>query len=167
MNKKFHPIRAFIIIFILSLLIILPPLFRLMFPKTEEAKSKNNNKIKLLTCTRNYIEEQTTTKVEIRYINAKVNQTKITYTLMPDTQLKEAAVMDGDILPSMELSYFQSLQGTHITQTDTKTVIIINQDTINKNPDNQDLKENYFNDKLISQKIYFTNRYYECSESNA
>ncbi|HIT23215.1 MAG TPA: hypothetical protein IAD45_02225, partial [Candidatus Faecimonas intestinavium] len=49
MNKKFHPIRAFIIIIILSLLIILPPLFRLLFPKIEEARPTNTDKITLLT----------------------------------------------------------------------------------------------------------------------
>lgn len=75
MNKKFHPIRAFIIIIILSLLIILPPLFRLLFPKIEETKPTNTDKITLLTCTRNYAEEQTTEVVEVRYINSKVNQT--------------------------------------------------------------------------------------------
>ena len=45
---------------ILSLLIILPPLFRLLFPKIEETRPTNTDKITLLTCTRNYAEEQTT-----------------------------------------------------------------------------------------------------------
>lgn len=165
MNKNFHPIRAFVIIFILLLLIILPPLFRVLFPKVEEIKTKNNNNIKLLTCTRNYAQEQTTATVEVRYINSKVNQTKITYSSMPATEYSVINTAENDILPSMELSYFQSIQGINISQSDDKTVIIINQDTINSNPDNQELKENYFNDKLINQKIYFTNRYYECDES--
>lgn len=165
MNKNFHPIRAFVIIFILSLLIILPPLFRVLFPKVEEIKTKNNDNITLLTCTRDYTAEQTTATVEVRYINSKVNQTKITYSPMIVKEYSVTNTTENDILPSMELSYFQSIQGINITQSDTKTIVTINQDTIDNNPDNQELKENYFNDKLINQKIYFTNRYYECSES--
>lgn len=165
MNKKFHPIRAFIIIIILSLLIILPPLFRLLFPKIEETRPTNTDKITLLTCTRNYAEEQTTEVVEVRYINSKVNQTKITYTTTPTTEYSVINTIENDLLPSMELSYFQSLEGVIIEQTENQTIITINQDIIDRNPSNQDLKENYFNDKLINQKIYFTNRYFECNES--
>lgn len=165
MNKKFHPIRAFIIIIILSLLIILPPLFRVLFPKVEKAKPTNTDQITLLTCTRNYAEEQTTESVEVRYINSKVNQTKITYIATPSTEYSVINTIENDLLPSIELSYFQSLEGIIIEQTENQTIVTINQDIIDRNPSNQDLKENYFNDKLINQKIYFTNRYFECSES--
>ena len=109
MNKQFHPIRAFIIIFVLSLLIILPPLFRLFFPKIDETKIKKNDKITLLTCTRNYAEEQITETVEVRYINSKVNQTKITYSTMAIAEYSMINGVESDILPSIELSYFQSL----------------------------------------------------------
>ncbi len=165
MQKEFHPIRAFIIIFILALLIILPPLFRVLFPKTEEVKAKNNNRITLLTCTRNYAEEQTTTTVEVRYINSKINQTKITFSPMSESQYSVIGIQENDFLPSLELSYLQSIPGIIIEQANNKTIITINQNTINQNTSNQDLKENYFNDKLINQKIYFTNRYFECNES--
>lgn len=165
MNKQFHPIRAFIIIFVLSLLIILPPLFRLFFPKIDETKIKNNDKITLLTCTRNYAEEQITETVEVRYINSKVNQTKITYSTMAIAEYSMINGVESDILPSIELSYFQSLSGVAIEQKDSKTIVTINQDTIDRNPSNQDLKENYFNDKLLSQKIYFTNRYFQCDNT--
>lgn len=165
MNKQFHPIRAFIIIFVLSLLIILPPLFRLFFPKIDETKIKNNDKITLLTCTRNYAEEQITEIVEVRYINSKVNQTKITYSTMAIAEYSMINGVESDILPSIELSYFQSLSGVAIEQKDSKTIVTINQDTIDRNPSNQDLKENYFNDKLLSQKIYFTNRYFQCDDT--
>lgn len=165
MNKQFHPIRAFIIIFVLSLLIILPPLFRLFFPKIDETKIKNNDKITLLTCTRNYAEEQITETVEVRYINSKVNQTKITYSTMAIAEYSMINGVESDILPSIELSYFQSLSGVAIEQKDSKTIVTINQDTIDRNPSNQDLKENYFNDKLLSQKIYFTKRYFQCDDT--
>ena len=165
MNKQFHPIRAFIIIFVLSLLIILPPLFRLFFPKIDETKIKNNNKITLLTCTRNYAEEQITETIEVRYINSKVNQTKITYSTMAIAEYSMINGVESDILPSIELSYFQSLSGVAIEQKDSKTIVTINQDTIDRNPSNQDLKENYFNDKLLNQKIYFTNRYFQCYDT--
>ena len=165
MNKQFHPIRAFIIIFVLSLLIILPPLFRLFFPKIDETKIKNNDKITLLACTRNYAEEQITETVEVRYINSKVNQTKITYSTMAIAEYSMINGVESDILPSIELSYFQSLSGVAIEQKDSKTIVTINQDTIDRNPSKQDLKEKYFNDKLLNQKIYFTNRYFQCDDT--
>lgn len=167
MDKKFHPIRAFVIIIVLSLLIILPPMCRLLFPKTEKTTTKNNDKITILICRKNYLEEQITKTVEVRYINAKVNQTKITYTQMPIAEYSMTnTTTNTDLLPSMELSYLQSLDGVAIEQTEEKTTIIINQDSIERNSSNSELKENYFNDKLLSQKIYFTNNYYECEESS-
>lgn len=165
MQKKLHSIRAVIIIIILSLFIILPPLSRLLFPKVEEAKSKNNDKITLLTCTRNYAEENIKETVEVRYINAKINQTKIVYTAMSEKEYLAMNITENDFLPSTELFYFQSIEGISIDQSAEKTTVLITQDTIDKNPNNQEFKENYFNDKKIDQKIYFTNRYYECEET--
>ena len=46
----------------------------------------------------------------------------------------------------------------------TDLLITINQDIITQNSDNTNLKTNYFNDNEINQKLYFTNRSFECSE---
>ena len=137
------------------------------YNKTTNKKRRYSSRTEcnLLTYTKNYAEEQTTEVVEIRYINSKINQTKITYTTTPTTEYSVINTIENDLLPSMELSYFQSLEGVIIEQTENQTIITINQDIIDRNPSNQDLKENYFNDKLINLKIYFTNRYFECSES--
>ena len=50
MKKKIHLVRVIILIVIFCLLIILPPLFRLLFPKVEEAVSVNKDRITLLNC---------------------------------------------------------------------------------------------------------------------
>lgn len=165
MTKQFHPIRALTIMFILLLLIALPPLFRIFFPNTEETKSKNNDRITLLTCTRDYAEEQTTVTIESRYVNSKIKQTKIVYSTMLEAKYIAGNNTSADYLPSMELSYFQNLEGITIEQIEGQTTVIINQNTIDKNQNDSDLKNNYFNDKLINQKIYLANRYFECDET--
>ena len=83
--KKFHPIRAYILITFFSLLIILPPLFRLFLPNMNSAVSKHQDTIMNITCTRDYPQEQLTETVIIRYINTKIDQTRITYEPIKNT----------------------------------------------------------------------------------
>lgn len=166
MEKKFHPLRAIIIIVILSLLIILPPLFRLLFPKIEQAVPKNQNKVTSLICKKEYPAEQMTALVEVRYINAKINQTKITYTYNESTRTVENMITQEPITTAKEqMDYFRNIKGISINENPNKTIFIINQDTINQNQDNKELKENYFNDKKTTQKIFFVNQYYSCEET--
>ena len=167
MNKKFHPVLAIVLIIIFALLIILPPVCREFFPKVEKTVGKEENEtISTIICTRSFQTEQMEEKIETRYINNKIDQTRITY--QPITQQIEEPTMtiENDILPSQELAYFQGIQGTEITTVDTRTLITINQNTIDQNPDNIDLKNNYFNDDKITQKINYTNRNFECTEEN-
>lgn len=165
MNKKFHPVLAIVLIIIFALFIILPPVCREFFPKVEKTVGKEENEtISTIICTRSFQTEQMEEKIETRYINNKIDQTRITY--QPITrQIEEPAMtIENDILPSQELAYFQGIQGTEITTVDTRTLITINQNTIDQNPDNIDLKNNYFNDDKITQKINYTNRNFECTE---
>lgn len=165
MNKKFHPVFAIVLIIIFALFIILPPVCREFFPKVEKTVGKEENEtISTIICTRSFQTEQMEEKIETRYINNKIDQTRITY--QPITRQIEEPVMtiENDILPSQELAYFQGIQGTEITTVDTRTLVTINQNTIDQNPDNIDLKNNYFNDDKITQKINYTNRNFECTE---
>lgn len=165
MNKKFHPVLAIVLIIIFALFIILPPVCREFFPKVEKTVGKEENEtISTIICTRSFQTEQMEEKIETRYINNKIDQTRITY--QPITrQIEEPAMtIENDILPSQELAYFQGIQGTEITTVDTRTLVTINQNTIDQNPDNIDLKNNYFNDDKITQKINYTNRNFECTE---
>ncbi len=165
-KKKFHPIRAIVIMIILIILIALPPIFRVLFPKVEEATPTQQDAIKIITCTRSYPTESIRETAEIRYINSKIDQTRITYEPYAATREMEEPVINQEetILPSQELAYFQALPGIQIDQIDTRTLITINEELINQNSENTDLKQNYFNDDQIEQKLYFTNRYFECSE---
>ncbi len=166
MQKKLHPIRVMVIMFILLLLIILPPLFRLLFPKIEKSESSHNDIIEFLTCTRDYPTENITETVTTRYINSKVNQTKVVYA--PLTTREQAVInQEETLLPSAELAFFQNVVGINIVQKENTTTITIDQNTIDQNKDNTELKENYFNDKKLTQKIYFSNRYFECKETTA
>lgn len=162
--KNYHPIRIYIIIIILLLLIILPPTFRLFFPKEEKTITKNDKTITTITCTRDYPTENITETVQIRYINAKINQTKITYTNI-NNQSTNATTSQDELLPSAELSYLKEVSGINIEQTEQMTTVTINQDTIDNNPNNIDLVNNYFNTSKIAQQVYFTNRNFQCEET--
>lgn len=163
-KKSFHPIRAYILIAFFSLLIILPPLFRLFLPNMNSAVSKYQDTIMNITCTRDYPQEQLTETVIIRYINTKIDQTRITYEPIKNTN-SNASVADDTLTPSQEIAYFTNIPGATIETKDNKTVIVINQNTIDQNKDNVDLKNNYFNNERITQKLYFTNRYFSCEET--
>lgn len=164
MTKTFHPIRAYIAIFVLLLLIVLPPFFRAFFPKIEETVPSDTDVIITLTCTREYRTEELLETVQIRYINAKIDQTRITYSPLPTTE--EAFNQEEDeLLPSAELAYFQAIPGADISQVEDRTIITINQETIDQNPDNQELQQTYFNNDRITQRLNFTNRSFECEET--
>lgn len=165
MNKPFHPIRAYVAITILLLLIILPPFFRAFFPKVEKTVPSDTDVIITLTCTREYAQEQLLESVQIRYINAKIDQTRITYSPLTIAVEETINTDEEELLPSAELAYFQTIQGADISQLEDRTMITINQDTIDQNPDNKELQENYFNSDRITQRLYFTNRSFECEET--
>lgn len=165
MNKPFHPIRAYVAITILLLLIILPPFFRVFFPKVEKTVPSDTDVIITLTCTREYVQEQLLESVQIRYINAKIDQTRITYSPLSIAAEKTINTDSEELLPSTELTYFQTIQGAEISQLEDRTMITINQATIDQNPDNKELQENYFNNDRITQRIYFTNRNFKCEET--
>ena len=124
MQKKLHPIRTLVIMFILLLLIILPPLFRLLFPKIEKPKTKHNDIIEFLTCTRDYPTENITETVTTRYINSKVNQTKVVYA--PLTTREQAVInQEETLLPSAELAFFQTVVGINIGTVERKDIVRI------------------------------------------
>ncbi len=159
--KKIKINKVYIIITVLILLIVLPPLFRKLFPDTYVPKV-----ITTITCTRDYPNEKLIETVKIKYINAKINETKISYTPL-NNKVTNATTSENELLPSKEIAYFKQIPGATIEEKQTETIITINQNTIDQNPNNTQLKENYFNDQTISQTLYFTNRYFECNETTS
>lgn len=167
MKKRIHLIRVIILIVVFSLLIILPPLFRLLFPKVEEAVSVNKDRITLLTCTKDYPNEQISVDVQVRYINAKIEQTRLVYKTYVNADTVFNTTLEDELRASDEIAYFSSIPGIHIENLEDRTIVIIDQDVIDSNPNNVDLKNNYFNDQKTSQRIYFTNLSYSCDETTS
>lgn len=167
MKKKIHLVRVIILIVIFCLLIILPPLFRLLFPKVEEAVSVNKDRITLLNCIKSYPNESISVNVQVRYINAKIDQTRLVYKTIMNTNTVSNTPLDGELTASEEIAYFSSIPGIYIENLEDKTIVIIDQSVIDLNPLNTDLKNNYFNDQKTAQKIYFTNLSYSCEETTS
>ncbi len=164
MTENIHPLRIYIIIAILLLLIILPPLFRVLFPKATSTLIEDLPANTTLTCTKDYPIEDTKETVKIEYKDNKIHKTTLTYTTLEkdDTDITN---VDGDILPSIEISYFESLNDINIKKEEKKTTITLTKDSIKKNQEDIDLEENYFNNNKIAQKIYFINRSFTCEET--
>ena len=103
MTENIHPLRIYIIIAILLLLIILPPLFRVLFPKATSTLIEDLPANTTLTCTKDYSIEDTKETVKIEYKDNKIHKTTLTYTTLEkdDTDITN---VDGDILPSIEIS---------------------------------------------------------------
>lgn len=166
MIENIHPLRIYIIIAILLLLIILPPLFRVLFPKATSTLIKDLPANTTLTCTKDYPIEDTKETVKIEYKDNKIHKTTLTYTTLEkdDTDITN---VDSDILPSIEISYFESLNDINIKKEEKKTTITLTKDSIKKNQEDIDLEENYFNNNKIAQRIYFINRSFTCEETTS
>lgn len=162
MKTEKNIIKAYIIIVVLSLLIILPPIFRVFLPKQKTVIGYNQGNITTVTCTKDYSTEKISETVEIRYVNSKIKQTIITYKPLTNTTI----VTDEDNLtPSKELAYFKKLKNIKIEEKEDITTVTITDNVIKENKDKKDLQNNYFNNQKIEQKLYFANRNFNCTET--
>ncbi len=162
MKTEKNIIKAYIIIVILSLLIILPPVFRAFFPKQKTVIGEDQGNITTINCTKDYHTEKISETVEVRYIDSKIKYTKITY--KPSTNTNQTAE-EEDLTPSKELAYFKTLKDIDIKENEGTTTVTITNKTIKGNKEEKDLQKNYFNEQKIEQKLYFANRNFNCTET--
>lgn len=167
MQRKIHLVRVIILIVIFSLLIILPPLFRVLFPNIEEAVASSRDRVTLLTCTKNYPLEHISVEVQVRYINTQIEQTRLVYKNNSISDSASSNIAEEVGPAKEELAYFSSIPGIKIENLDDRTIVIIDQSVVDANPDNVDLKNNYFNNQKTTQRIYFTNLSYSCDETTS
>lgn len=76
-------ILCYLGIFVLLLFIILPPLFRVLFPETEEIKTEEKKLIMNLSCskTEDFVEYKLKTTINTNYIEGVINDSTFTYEL--------------------------------------------------------------------------------------
>ena len=124
MKTEKNIIKAYIIIVILSLLIILPPVFRAFFPKQKTVIGEDQGNITTINCTKDYHTEKISETVEIRYIDSKIKYTKIIY--KPSTNTNQTTE-EEDLTPSKELAYFKTLKDIAIELVEDKEHLEVRQ----------------------------------------
>lgn len=148
------------IIFLLQF-IILPPFFRAFFPKqVEEAKKDELN---ILSCNYSSNTEKYNIKVNIKYKNSIVYNTKITYSLLnEDNNNINSQVNDSYISIKEQMTYFQKLEGNIISYQDNGDIIIEINDKIFELNNNDEFIKNYYN-SINLENNFFTNQGYTCN----
>lgn len=167
-KKAKSPLLVIFTIFILAIFIILPPVFRNMFPKKEVPKN-NNIKVRkvLLTCTKTMPTEGYEITSKVKYLNGKPDRNTIIYSKNTITQEPNQTPPTPEIpvkTVAEELKFFSELQNIEVTEGDTTTTVVLNKDTISSNSNNLDLT-NYFLPLGAQQKLY-QEQGYECSRVN-
>lgn len=153
-------------IFILLVFIILPPIFRGLFPKTvSDEKDDITEVIKILYCKVDDYKEGYNISINARYIDGEIKKNIITYkplTVSDNGNNDSLDNNDNFISINKQFELFNSLDSIDIkNNSDGSVVVSIDQDVIDGNDDNLDLA-NYFM-SFEKQKQFFTNQGYECS----
>lgn len=149
-------------IFILLLFIILPPLFRNLFPKEVVEDTTNVNKIEILTCTITNNNEKYSVTSRIKYINNIIQNNTITYKPISDNNSINNTTGSNYISVTDQFNYFNTLQDVVITNNDDGSIIIkLDKSLLTSNQNNETLN-NYLS-KIDIEEEFFTSQGYTCS----
>jgi len=140
----------------LIIMIVLPPLFRVLFPKTVES---NEPKKQILSCERVISNSSYSTYVEVTYINDQLEQSQTTYTKIDDDAKVNAK--EGQLPPEEESQFFTGLNSISITNDDKSAVVILNKDSLGLNNNNETLAK--YLQPLTQQEKFYSELGYNCS----
>lgn len=170
MNKKKEksPILVIATIIFLLLFIVLPPLFRVLFPK-ETVKAEEdvvpNVTNYILTCEKMLSDENTKVINEIVYKDGAAITNTITY-MNYTSDIEQNASLDENVdtekTISEELTYFKTIPGIQVTEDVDKTVVVIPKMVVTNNPENLDLA-NYLLD-VTKQTSYLEGQGFTCTK---
>ncbi len=159
-----YKVLCYLGIFILLLFIILPPLFRVLFPAEEEVINNEEENLPLimkLSCTKDddYTDYMITTSIETNYHEEKIHDATIKYEIksiggaLPEEQIR---IEDYENLKKVDNVYFEE-------DTDNNTYILkIDFDKFDYS--DEELLLNYKN-VLAEQYDYYTSNQYTCTTS--
>ena len=143
----------------LSLMIILPPLFRVLFPNDDYSQKKQIDQVKTLSCDRVISNSNYSTHVEVIYRNEGLEQNQITYTKIDDSS--KAGATTGTLIPEEESSYLSKLNNINVTSDENTYVIILNKKSLEDNPNDQTLPK--YLQSLSKQEQFYSELGYTCS----
>lgn len=166
MKKEKSPILVIFCILLLSLFIILPPIFRMTIPKTKVDISKEENtttpKLILVNCNRIFDSELYQVVSKTKYVDGKINTNTINY--------QKLAVLPEDYVPptvqstitvESELAFFKTLEGIQINTTEMGTTLILDQSLSISNSMNETFMQ-YYQENPNDQKNFYESLGYQC-----
>lgn len=161
-KKPKSPILVFATMIFLLMFIVLPPLFRNLFPVEEIAEEVKKDY--MLTCIKVSTSENLRVVSKISYIDNVPMSNEIVY--MPyAASSDEAAINDVDeniLTAAEELALFRKSEGVLIADEDLNVVVSINEEVINNNSENLELA-NFLLPAVLEQQEYYEGQGYSCT----
>lgn len=167
MKKEKSPVLVIFCIFLLSLLIILPPVFRKYIPKEDindkEYLQQERSKLVIVNCNRIYQDELYQVRSKTKYVDGVLDSNILTYQLLET--LPEGFV-PSQIAPTTtagaDLTYFKSLQGINVVLNANITTITLDEALLVNNP-NDTLLIQYLQSDYELQKQSYESLGYNCN----
>ena len=160
-KKPKSPILVFATMIFLLMFIVLPPLFRSLFP-VEEIVEEVRNDYKL-TCIKISASEKLRIVSKISYIDNVAMSNEVVY--MPYAASNDEAIIndvDENILTAAEeLALFRKIEGILITDENLSTKVLIEKDIIDNNSDNLEFV-NFLLPTVDEQQEYYESQGYSC-----
>lgn len=143
-------------IFILLLFIILPPLFRVLFPEDENKDVEKEKLVMNLTCTKDedFVEYKLKTTISTNYVDSKISDSTFTY---------EISASDSYFSSGISIEEYESLKkvsNVDFTENNNKYILKIDYDKFDYS--NEELLKNH--SKVISEQMaIYSDDSFECT----
>ena len=160
MNLNDLKVICYLGIFILLLFIILPPLFRVLFPKEEEdVKEEENKLVTNLSCekTQDFVEYKLKTIIKTNYIDGNIDNSKFTYEIEFVEDFLEEDEIEID-----EYDDLKKVSNVDFEEKDNVYILTINYSKFDYS--NEPLLENHMKTITEQMKIY-SDEDFECEIS--
>jgi len=158
-NENLIKMLCYMGIFILAIFIILPPLFRLVFPE-EEKEEEVEEVIVNLNCVRieDFIEYELMTTIDTNYINGIVSESTFTY----EIEYIEEIFGDEAIIIE-EYEALKSVGNVDFVEEENVYTLKINYDNFDYSEEELLLQHQ----QTITQQLeYYTNNFFECETTS-
>lgn len=165
MKKEKSPVLVIFCIFLLSLLVILPPTFRKIFPKEEINDSVNQTQQKLIivNCNIIYPNELYQVNSRTKYVEGNSPINTMTFTkleILPENYTQSAII--PTTTASDNLLYLKSIPNIQYTENGNITTFTIDNTIISSLSDDQKIL-GYLSDDYTIQKNTFETLGYTCN----
>lgn len=163
-RKPKSPILVFATMLFLLMFIVLPPLFRSLFPvEVVVEEVKQTKKDYMLTCIKNSTSENLRAMSKISYVNNLPVSNTIIYTSYVASSEENVQKEDSESVLTIaeELALFRDVEGVLINDENNSVKVSITKEVIDSNSDNLEFA-NFLLQNVDKQKKYYEGQGYAC-----